>query len=338
MSVSHRHLAVWSGNHLILIDVLTGETLAILGGTHSAGWIQPTFHWNGTQLACTVAENYAQILVIYDLKTGKETLRVPIPGDIWERPGNSESTFGGFTWIDDKTGIVGGRLMIDLETGLPIYKFQAKPAWTKAGPLVWHEKSLQGQFLNAVKIAPINKPDSDATNDIYLVQPGSTISVESNHAAPAEVASKCDAAMNNCVKRLNLKVAEGQRITLQVDTKIEKTGKTIVVTQSRFSGLRIQRLPRKDDEEVPEHKVTVRVSWNVDGKERWSRETPIQLSSTASWRDDPEKTTEQEIIDLQWSQAAAYISNAFLSVPGYVIDPAKFSSIPSGPYPTPGSR
>jgi hypothetical protein len=336
LSVNHEHVAVWSGKTLLIIDAISGKTLAILGGTEDPGWLQPTFHWDGTKLACTIAENFTQVLVIYDLKTGAEVLRMPLPSDVWTKPGNSDPRQGGFTWVGENYGVIGSTLLVNLAEGRPVWKFNVPPPTAfslpllaKAGPDFWAVVTAErGQSLSSFSLPhPEALRFAKEAPNVFAAGPGSTISVKTRTNAPDDVKSSLEKAVSVRVQELGMKVDKNQRVTLSVETETRQTGEQVIVRTQRGS------VPASKKEEVTVRAIVLRATLLVDGKVVWSQSRDY-LPHGEVWDDVPGKTTEEELIDIQWQRIKQSARGLLERVPGYVLDPAAQAAFPAGPYPS----
>lgn len=340
LSPGHSHMAVWAGSSLLLVDVLSGKTHGVMGGTHPGGWMKPTFSPDGTKLACTEADNFTQVLVIYDLKTGSVLSRTPLPNDIWKRPTSSETEYGGFTWVSKDCGVVGGKLMIDLGSGRPIWKFDrsaevpgnSPPMFTAAGPLFWYYAGGRERALNAIAL-----PHREAlvyakkAPDSFAAGPGSTVNLDIQINATADIREALRAGLLKRLERLGMKEGKGSRVTLALRSQIQNTGSQALVTTTRG----YFPMPERQ-ETVSIEAIILTTAFLVDGKEVWSHSTDFLPRSDESWQPDPKLTTQQELLATQWARVKQYASSwLFDRVPGYVMDPAASSAFPSGALPTP---
>jgi len=280
------------------------------------------------------------MLVTYDLTTGAESSRLPLPDDVWPKPVSSEARYGGFTWVGEPYGVVGATLLVNLAEGRPAWRFDV-PQWThgippvvSSGPDFWAlVNSDRGQSLGSFKLphAAALAFAKDAP-DVFAAGPGSTISLKTNFDAPAEAKAALEKAVRARVEELGMKVGENQKVTLLVETELRNTGEQALVETLRSGGLFGLRRGGPN-EKVNIHVIIVRASYQVDGKVVWSQSQDY-LPRGETWDDDPAKTTEQELIDIQWQRIATNAKSRLLErVPGYVMDPAAQAKFPSGPYP-----
>lgn len=337
LSPSHRHLAIWSGTSLLLVDSESGKTLAACTGVNGAGIITPTFHRDGTKLACTESENLTQVLVIYDLKTGAELSRIPIPNEIWWKAGNSAFRYGGFTWLDDRYGVVGGTLIVDLDAGRPVWKFDVpepnpfEPAFSRSGPDFWYYDISRGKSLNAIKLPHAEALDAaKKAPGVFVAGPGSTISVDIRVQGSDEVKKLLEEGLAARLKQLGFTVAQGQRVTLLLGTEIRNTGEQAIV-ETRRGPFR----SGGEGERVTIQAIVLRLTMRVDGQTVWSRSTDFLPNNHDSWKPDPKKSAQEELLEIQWSRVRRNGASFFACIPGYVTDPKAQASFPSGPYPMP---
>jgi hypothetical protein len=116
-------------------------------------------------------------------------------------------------------------------------------------------------------------------------------------------------------------------VVLSVETETRKTGEqTIVATRRRGA------LVGGTKESVALTAMVLRVSWLVDGKVVWSQSRDF-LPHGEVWDDVPGKSTEEELIDLQWQKMKSDARGLLERIPGYVMDPKAQAEFPSGPYP-----
>ncbi|HEX5103272.1 MAG TPA: hypothetical protein VFV87_05650 [Pirellulaceae bacterium] len=339
LSVNHQHIAIWSGKALLIIDAITGKTLAVLGGTEDPGWLRPTFHWDGTKLACTIAQDYVQILVIYDLRTGAEVTRMPLPADAWPTPSTSNSRQGGFTWVGEPFGVVGSALLINLVERRPVWKFNepppplhAMPVVSTAGPDFWALTTAKStQSLSSFQL-----PHADALQvakegpELFAAGPGSEISLEVKADASEEVKSALEKAAMLRVQDVAMKLAKDARVKLLVEAEVRDVEEPGLVEGMRRS---LERAGIKDKVKI--QVVTLRTSYLVDGKVAWSNSSDI-LPFGADVK-EPKKSVPQQLLDGQWQRVRDWARNLLQGIPGYVQDPAVLAALPSGPYPSEGT-
>jgi hypothetical protein len=260
----------------------------------------------------------------------------------WPRPVNSETRYGGFTRVGEPYGMVGATLLVNLAQGRPAWRFEVPQVWhdpppvvTSGGPDFWAlVTSERGQSLSSFKL-----PHAAAlalakeAPEFYIAGPGSTISLKMNFDAPDEVKASLEKAVLHRVEELGMKVADNQQVALHVETEFRNTGEQAIVERLRpiatFGPLRRSG----PEEKVNIHVIIVRASYYVDGQLAWSQSQDF-LPRGETWADDLAKTTEQEIIDLQWKRIATQAKAYLLShIPGYIVNPAAQAKFPSGPYP-----
>lgn len=335
LSPNHRHLAVWSGNSLLLLDIESGECLAVLAGQNAPGQMQPTFHPDGSQLAVTQAEQGTESLLIFDLKKGRELSRILLPSDTWPRAPNSEFRCGGFTWANKRCGVVGGRVVVDLAKQRTAWRFDAAELNTVLDPLpvsfpgpgFCYYDNTQRKSLNVVRLPDEVPVGSD--RPAFVIMPGAMIEVVNKVDAPENAARDLEKSLARSLAELGFKTDQQQPIKLLIESELRAT--TREVTLRYFPSAKGE--PGKD-RQVAVQELVLKASFVVGDKTVWTRSLPYLPQSIETMPSNPAQGPGQQLLELQWRRTVSYAPNSlFAKIPRYVPDPDY--ELPQRPYPTP---
>lgn len=352
LSPNHRHLATWSGNSLLLLDVETGACLGVLAGQRRAGVLEPTFSPDGTQLAYTEDVGGTQQLIVHDLKKGRELSRILLPTDTWDRLGYAEGRAGGFTWADDRLGVVAGEVVVDLDEDKVLWRFQQEernivydpPRFTRPGPGLWYYSSARGKTLNGVNLE--RKAGPAASGDLFAVEPGTAVEIVNRIEAPSPFAEQIESSLLESLARTGFRTAEAQAVQLVVETDVKDADRTTVVRYreqanqpppGKKQGKKKKKKKQKEDEPrervVDTQAIELQVSFVVDGRTAWTKTMPYLPQRVEVVESDDGKSPAAQLLELQWERVARYAPSLFEKLPRYVSDPD--NPLPVRPLPIP---
>ena len=341
-SPNFKHMAVWSDNNLLLVDLDTGKTLGILPAIYDPGFVQPTFSPDGSKLACSEIQNTTPILVVYDLKTGKVDSRIPFPETMLSPIKTAERRRGGFSWVDNNHGVVAGAVLVDLNAGKPIWKFNVPPRDVFRTPTVasapgygfWYCDEAKSRSLRAIQLpheAALRK-GKDIPN-VFVANPGSKVSLAVDvSGAPKEVGTVLNKGFVGSVETAGFQIGKGEPLKFHLNVEVVDKGQMVgteTLIPKSFGGVR-----KKKAEDVAIKSIVVTASATLDGREVWKDVEEVLPSKSDIFRPDPEKTFEEQILEKQWEHVKKFTpAKQFKKIPAYLSDPELRLNFPSSSYP-----
>lgn len=324
LSPGGKYLVVQTSSQIVILDPLTGQSVARLAGASHLG-SEFAFSPDGRQLAISTSGD----IRVYDFATSNLLHELSLPSGVAHSP---------IAFMSEGTLLAGFDFLIDLKLRMPVWRYLgARSTQASFNGRHWFVTSttqLRGVKLRELGFVLVSAalPDADARqaiaavkpDELNIIKPGSSVSIEMNVDAPDEVRDAAIAALTAQLKKGGLNVRDDEPLKL-VATSAPGEAKT----QTYSFGLR-----REDADVTP---TQVKVTWVADGRPVWERGIVIHAPPIVSLRKD------QALADNLSEARNRSISNFFntitipTTVPNIPEDRALGASqlTPDGPKPTP---
>ena len=202
LSPSGMHLAALAGGAVVLIDLAGGETVAAIPGIDGYFFPRLAFARDGSRLALL----NANALRVWTLADGALDTAAVLP----EAPGWSGAPGavggGAMDWVGPRCVLIGGELLVDVESRLPLWRYRAQAPPAVAGGVAWFplaetgagkRAALAGYGLpHAAAAAALEKARTDP--DFLVLEAGDGVRVDVS-AVPADGRDRARAGLEKAV-------------------------------------------------------------------------------------------------------------------------------------------
>ena len=198
LSPSGSHLAVLADGAVLLIDLAAGKTAAAIPGIDGYFFPRLAFARDGARLALL----NGRALRVFDLADGSLDTAAVLP----EAPGWSGAPGavggGAVAWVGPRCVLIGGELLVDVESRLPLWRYRAQAPPAVAGGVAWFPLAETGAGKRAA-LAGYALPHPEAaaalerakTDPDFLVsEAGDRVRVDAS-AVPADGREKARAGL-----------------------------------------------------------------------------------------------------------------------------------------------
>ena len=189
VSPSGSHLAVLHDGAVLIVDLAEGKTVAAIPGIDGYFFPRLAFSRDGARLALL----NGRALRVFDLKDGSLATAAVLP----EAPGWSGAPGavggGAMDWVGPRCVLIGGELLVDVDSRLPLWRYRAQAPPAVAGGAAWFPLAETGSGKRAAlagydlphpgAAAALEKAKADP--DFLVLKAGDRVRVDAS-AVPAD--------------------------------------------------------------------------------------------------------------------------------------------------------
>ena len=182
ISPSGTHLAVLHDGAVLIVDLAAGTTVAAIPGIDGYAFPRLAFSRDGARLALL----NGRALRVFDMRDGSLATAAVLP----EAPGRRG---GALDWVGPRCVLIGGELLVDVDSRLPLWRYEAQAPPAVAGGAAWfplaetgagQRTALAGYDLpHPEAAAALEKAKADP--DFLVLKAGDRVRVDASAVPPA---------------------------------------------------------------------------------------------------------------------------------------------------------